>query len=1658
VKPIQLAALAYFIILSSLSFGQECGIIYVTPSGATSGVAGTKANPASLLYGLTLVTPTDTIVWLADGNYPISNTLSIPNGVTIEGTFNPITWEKTNANTSTIARDATNPDMVNLALIALEGIGISNFRLQDLNITVANAPSTQITVYGIRLSGCSSYNITRCVVTVGNGSNGLGGSPGTSGIAGSIGSVGIQGDDDNIITVCGGNGGAGGGAGSGAAGAGVCTTGGGSGFTGGAGGTPTSQCAGGGGGGGAGGGQNDNTGGNGGTGGGWSSSNNGVGTGGDGSGAFCNNTSGCGSSVDGTNGANGGNGAIGTPGAGGPAGTNAGGYYIPGGPGSSGICGTGGQGGAGGGGAGGEGSPFCQNGTGSTGGGGGGGGEGGSGGTGGTGGGASYCIYLFNNGASGIVQDCDLNAGTGGTGGIGGTGGAGSAGGTGGAGFPWFDSDMGCSGAGGNGGSGGTGGTGGNGVTGSSLQIYEHPGGVIVSQLGINLLPGNPPIITVLNPGCAFSPVTFSSTTSGNWNFGAGANPATGSGPGPISVTYSTLGRKTIIFSGTTFTDYIHIFNTGTSGNFISPQDTTVFVGCPYTFTSTLSGIYYEWWIGGGTPDTIADSTSQTIDSIFFLAPGVYTIILQVTTNDSCCAVAFDTTTVTVDTSSLSLSLTSSIDTICQGDSITFTASGAYPLYQFFVNGSLVQNSPSNTFITTALLPGDSVVAIAFAGACFTNPSDTLTPEVLPVPTATIVSSDPNDTICSGESITFTSAPSGYANYDFLINGVSMQSGPGNIFTTTGLSNGDSVSVLVPNIGCAGPSSNVIIITVEAAPVVTMLSSDPDTTICDGDTITFTVIPPGSAIYGFYHNGVLVQSSGIDSIVAVGLSNGDWIYAAVASSNGCVGLTDTMYVTVNPIPTVTITGSTDSICLNDIITFSATPATHDNYEFFVNGISAQSGASSIFNSSTIVNGDIISVIGTNLGCPSLPDSTGAITVISGPLVTLTSTTDTICPGGSVSFTATPPGYANYDFYIGSNLSQSGNSNIFTTTSILSTDTVSVYATDFVCAGPQSNLVVIIVDYPLATLSSTDTTICSGDPVTITANPAGYSNYEFFINGISVQSGVTFNYGTNTLTNGDTVTVVVTSILGCVGPVSTALIFTVNPIPTVSIAESSDTICLGDLSVFTATPAGYDNYDFYVNTTLGGSGTSNTYSTTGILNGDTITVYATNLGCTSTASTTVPIYVISGPVVTLISDDSDSTICAGTSVTFTANPGGLANYNFFVNSIPVQTGTSNTYTTSTLVNGDSISVIASDLTCPGLSSNVMVFTVDSIPQAILLNPLTVNICDKDTVTITASPSGFSSYEFFVNGNSVYSGPSNTLDSSGFTNGDVITVVPTNNGCVGTVSNSTTINVNQLPNVGFTADTVCQGSPTTLTANSVSNALTWVWTLDGNILSGQPLTYIFSDSGTFNVQLTIIDSNSCTDSSTMAVVVKALPDAIFSTTPDTATILNPLIDFIDLSIPPAPDVIVSWNWDFGDGSTSTVADTSHEYLDTGTYIVTLTVSNSNCTDQFSMPIVIESEFIIFMPNSFTPNGDGLNEFFPRAAFDQIPGLGLDKKFEMYIYDRWGDLIFESHDINQPWDGTANKGKKLAQEDVYVWIIYAKDTNGKKHEFVGHVTLIR
>ena len=106
---------------------------------------------------------------------------------------------------------------------------------------------------------------------------------------------------------------------------------------------------------------------------------------------------------------------------------------------------------------------------------------------------------------------------------------------------------------------------------------------------------------------------------------------------------------------------------------------------------------------------------------------------------------------------------------------------------------------------------------------------------------------------------------------------------------------------------------------------------------------------------------------------------------------------------------------------------------------------------------------------------------------------------------------------------------------------------------------------------------------------------------------------------------------------------------------------------------------------------------------------------------------------------------------------------------------------------------------------------------------------------------------------------------------------------------------------------------------------------------------------------------------------------------------------------------------------------------------------------CVDSITECITVNPLFGFYIPNAFTPNGDGINDvFMPKGTYV--------KDYEMYIFDRWGMKLFHSTDINNGWNGTVDGGTTIAQEDVYVYMIYVTDSQGNQHKYIGKVTLLK
>jgi gliding motility-associated-like protein len=216
----------------------------------------------------------------------------------------------------------------------------------------------------------------------------------------------------------------------------------------------------------------------------------------------------------------------------------------------------------------------------------------------------------------------------------------------------------------------------------------------------------------------------------------------------------------------------------------------------------------------------------------------------------------------------------------------------------------------------------------------------------------------------------------------------------------------------------------------------------------------------------------------------------------------------------------------------------------------------------------------------------------------------------------------------------------------------------------------------------------------------------------------------------------------------------------------------------------------------------------------------------------------------------------------------------------------------------------------------------------------------------------------------------------------------------------------------------------------------------------------------------------------------IEVYAWPTAEFGVAPTVAPSTNPVFNFSEGW---SKDV-TKWYWNFGDSSPfdTTNTDPMHSYSTTVTnndfYSKQICIHVENvhtCWANICHTVELIPEFVFYIPNTFTPNGDGTNEMF----YGKCRGV---KEYDIWVFDRWGNQVWDCHhddrninwdsDLTNPrqeglssyckWDGIVVQGgmdmggnsRQLAQEDVYVWKIHLIDIFNKRHTYIGHVNIVR
>jgi gliding motility-associated-like protein len=1165
--------------------------------------------------------------------------------------------------------------------------------------------------------------------------------------------------------------------------------------------------------------------------------------------------------------------------------------------------------------------------------------------------------------------------------------------------------------------------------------------------------------ITPTSGTCQGTPTTFTITVNPSPTVTAPQNQTICAGQSTTAITFSGSAGATFNWSNNNTATGLGASGTGDIASFVGTNSTTG----PLTSTVTV------------TPS--ANSCNGT--------PVTFTITVNVTP------------TMTTPTS----------QTICAGQQSTaVTFGGTATTYSWSNSNTAIGlgatgtgNIAAFTTSNSTANPITSTISITpTSGTCQGTPT-TFTITVNPSPTVT---APQNQTICAGQSTTaITFSGSAGATFNWSNNNTATglgASGTGDIasFVGTNSTTGPLTSTVTvtPSANSCNGTPVTFTITVNVTPTMTTPTSQ---TICAGQQSTAVTFGGTATTYSWSNSNTAIGlgATGTGNIAAFTTSNStaNPITSTISitpTSGTCQGTPTTFTITVNPSPTATVPQN-QSICAGQsttVVTFSGSAGATFNWSN--NNTATGLGASG--------TGNIASFVGTNTttgpltstvtvtpsanGCNGTP-VTFTITVNVTPTMT-TPTSQTICAGQqttAVTFsgTATTYTWSNSNTTIGLGATGTGNIAAFTVTNTTTSPivaTISITPTSGTCQGTPTTFTITVnpgvnpTFNPIAPICQN--AIPPALPTSSTNNPSITGTWS--PSSISTTTVGTFSYnftpGTNQCANPTTLSIqilpLITPTFNQIGPLC---------------QNSSATLPMNS----TNTPAISGNWNpSSINTSTSGS---TTYTFTPNAN-----------QCASNATMIIQVNVI--PTVSI----NPQSICSGQSISIipTVNPNGgtyLWSNNSTASGITVSPTQTTTYSLLYSLNG-----------CNATGSGIVNVTQNTTPTFTALgpycqntvadqlsntsinsiqgtwNPSTINTSNPGTTTYTFTPNaGICATTATMNvtinpliqttfsqiaplcqfgtaptlpGSSNNNPPVNGTWSPNIVNTNLTGIgaynfTPNSGQCA---SNFTmNIEVNPTPNPEASTSLIAGCVPLIVNLQTASiPGATYQWTANGiNIGSTPTLNTTFNASGCYNVVVNVVlGSCSSTASIPNPICAEAAPTVFFTAFPSSFSSSTGNINFS-----PSNNNLASYFWDFGNGNTSTEISPTHSYTDiNGNITVTLTATSAlGCSGNYSLVLPYREQTLFYVPNSFTPDADEFNQ-----TWGPIFTQGFDPyNFQLYIYNRWGELIWESKDAEGRWDGTYGINGTKAVAGVYLWKIEYKPTyTDEKNVISGHINLLR
>jgi gliding motility-associated-like protein len=433
----------------------------------------------------------------------------------------------------------------------------------------------------------------------------------------------------------------------------------------------------------------------------------------------------------------------------------------------------------------------------------------------------------------------------------------------------------------------------------------------------------------------------------------------------------------------------------------------------------------------------------------------------------------------------------------------------------------------------------------------------------------------------------------------------------------------------------------------------------------------------------------------------------------------------------------------------------------------------------------------------------------------------------------------------------------------------------------------------------------------------------------------------------------------------------------------------------------------------------------------------------NSGCVYNAPVVV-VSEIAGPNALVVTANNASCGNANGSVVLATVTGGTAPYQYNFNN----SGYSNTTNYSNLNTGNYTVSVQDNAGCIYTAANAVITNTAS-PTGIAqtINDASCGL-QNGSVVLGSVTGGTAPYQYNFNGQ----GYSSTTTFSGLNGGSYSLIVQDALGCtyaapaivLSTSVGPTTINFNSV-------NASCDQNNGSIQIVSITGGTApYQYSFNGSALT-TTTSYPNLVPGAY--QLSVLDASGCTIQTQVQISGGSSPIADFAINPSAISIYDPYANLINLS---SSDVVLnSWSIPNGEPNSSNSEDLQISFLDSepGTYPITLIVTNADgCTDTVVKTIEVFAEIIVFAPNSFTPDGDEYNNDWKIY----VSNADL-ASFNLQIYNRWGEVIFESFDSEVGWDGTYNG--VYVQDGTYSWIMTIKDLrNDNFYKYLGHINKLQ